>query len=217
MRLKLLWLDSVHSSNGPSPEIDDALLLQLHDGSREAFTRLYNFYQPSLRRYLLPFTYPDQALADEIVQEVFIRLWMRRRDLSHVKALGPYLKKMARNQLLNNVKARRIKIRHESQAAAGAQTWTEDPENDYRFKEYYRLTREALDLLPERRRYLFQLSTVEGYSLDEIAARTNLSKAVVKKQLTLANQFLRNHLRTQGGFPYEAGLVLLCCLLNELW
>ncbi len=196
--------------------MDDALLLQLHNGSREAFTRIYNYYQPRVLRYLTPFSYPDNVAAEEIVQEVFIRLWMRRRDLLHIKTLEPYLKKMARNHLLNIVKAQRIKERHESLAAEGRKGWVDEIENNYRFSEYYKLTREALDLLPERRRYLFQLSTVEGYSLDEIAAMTKLSKAVVKKQLTLTHQFLRRHLQERGGFPFQAGVVLLCSLLIEL-
>lgn len=196
--------------------MDEELLRDLHNGSREAFTRIYTFYQPRMLRYLAPFIYPDEGLGEEIVQEVFVRLWMRRRDLQHVQALEPYLKKMARNQLLNVVKAARIKERHELQASEGRSAWVDEIEDNYRFKEYYALTREALDLLPERRRYLFQLSTVEGYSLDEIAVLTNLSKAVVKKQLTLTNQFLRKHLQERGGFPFEAGVVLLCCLLTDL-
>jgi RNA polymerase sigma-70 factor (ECF subfamily) len=196
--------------------MDDVLLLQLHNGSREAFTRIYNYYQPRVLRYITPFTSTDNVPAEEIIQEVFIRLWMRRRDLLHVKALEPYLKKMARNHLLNIVKARRIKERHESLAVEGRKEWVDETENNYRFKEYYQLTREALELLPERRRYLFQLSTVEGYSLDEIADMTKLSKAVVKKQLTLTHQFLRKHLQERGGFPLQAGVVLLCSLLMDL-
>jgi RNA polymerase sigma-70 factor (ECF subfamily) len=97
--------------------MDDVLLLQLHNGSREAFTHIYNYYQPRVLRYITPFTYTDSVPAEEIIQEVFIRLWMRRRDLLHVKTLEPYLKKMAGNHLLNIVKARRIKERHESLAA----------------------------------------------------------------------------------------------------
>ncbi len=209
-------MDSVLSLNTPVPETDEALLLQLHGGSKEAFTRIYNYYQPRVLHYLLPFTYPDDVQAEEIIQEVFIRLWMRRRDLSHVNVLEAYLKKMARNHLLNIVKAQRIKERHESLAAEDRKEWVDETENRYRFKEYYRLTREALELLPERRRRLFQLSTVEGYSLDEIAAMMNLSKAVVKKQLTLTNQFLRKHMQEKGGFPLQAGIVLLCCLLTDL-
>ncbi len=209
-------MDSDLSSNIPLALTDDALLLQLHHGSREAFTLLYNTYQPKVARYLIPFVSPGVVAAEEVVQEVFIKLWMRRKELLHVTSLEAYLKRMARNQLLNIVKAQRIKQRHEALAGAVRGESTDEIENDYHFSEYYRLTREALELLPERRRFLFQLSTVEGYSLDEIAAKTNLSKAVVKKQLTLTNQFLRKHLREKGDFPLEAGLVLLCCLLTSL-
>ena len=198
------------------PEGDEDLLLQMNGGSRTAFTRIYNYYQPRLFRYLAPFTYQDTVLAEEVVQEVFIKLWMRRRDLLHVKALEPYLQKMAQNQYLDTVKLRRIKDRHELLSAQGRGEWVDETENHLCFKEYYQLTKEAIALLPERRRYLFQLSTVEGYSLDEIAVLTNLSKAVVKKQLTLTHQFLRKHLQEKGGFPIQASLWLLCSILVDL-
>jgi len=209
-------LDSDLFLHKPSALPDAELLLQLHHGSSEAFTLIYNTHQPRIQHYLLPFVTPGAIAVDEIVQEVFVRLWMRRKDLQHVVSLEAYLKKMARNHLLNIVKAQRIKERHEVQAAASRVGSIDDVENDYRFKEYYQLTRKALDLLPERRRYLFQLSTVEGYSLDEIAAKTNLSKTVIKKQLTLTNQFLRRYLQEKGGFRMDAGIILLCCLLTEL-
>jgi len=194
---------------------DETLLIQLHQGSKAAFTQLYNLYQPGILRYLIPFTQPDSALAEEIVQEVFVRLWTRRAHLEHVRSLEPYLKKMARNHLLNMVRAQRIKQRHEAMSLNSQDEWAVTTEDDFRFKEYYRLTREALLLLPERRRYLFQLSTVEGYSLDEIVSMTNLSRAVVKKQLTLTNQFLRKYLQEKGGLPINAGFLLLCCLLSD--
>jgi RNA polymerase sigma factor (sigma-70 family) len=199
-----------------SNEQDTQLLRQLYVGSRDAFTTLYNHYQPRLYLYLEPFTHNDKPWIEEIVQEVFIKVWIKRKELTHIKVFEYYLQRMAKNLLLDNVRLRQIKVKHETLSAEGQKDWTEETENEYHFKEYYKLTREALALLPERRRYLFQLSNIDGYSLDEISALTHLSKAVVKKQLALANRFLRSHLQQKGGFPIHAGMLLVAGLLSEI-
>jgi RNA polymerase sigma factor (sigma-70 family) len=210
-------LDTDAHLNAPSSHKDDTRLLrELHDGGREAFTTLYNRYQPRLYLYLEPFTHGDKPWIEEIAQEVFIKVWLKRKELTHVQVFEYYLQRMAKNLLVDKIKLRQIQVKHEALSAKGRPDWAEDTENQYRFKEYYRLTREALDLLPERRRRLFQLSSIEGYSLDEICALTHLSRAVVKKQLVLANQFLRNHLQQKGGLSIHAGILLIGSLLAEI-
>jgi len=67
-------------------------------------------------------------------------------------------------------------------------------------KEYHQLAQEAIRQLPERRRYLFTLHVLEGYSLDEIGQITGLSKEVIKKQLFKARHSLRQQLQKKAGF-----------------
>ena len=179
---------------------NEALLLQqLMLGSMDAFTALYDHYQPRLSLFITPFTHHSPHLANDIIQDVFVKLWTKRQDLAGIQVLEYYLQRMAKNRLLDDVRLRKTKLRHEGSFAATQTAWQSVTQDDLQLKEYHRLAQEAIRLLPERRRYLFTLSILEGYSLDEISVITGLSKEVVKKQLFKAKRFIREQLEKKGG------------------
>jgi RNA polymerase sigma-70 factor (ECF subfamily) len=188
---------------------DQELLRLLETGSEAAFRLLYDRYQPKLSRYLYPFVSDRPHLVAEIVQEVFVKLWVKRGQLGGIAKPEYYLQRLARNQLIDNIRLQKIKDRHEK-AAAGASGAQEDVQDFLLLKEYHEIARQAIEQLPERRRYLLRLSMVDGYSQEEIANLTNLSRAVVKKQLFKANSFLREYMKTHGG------MLLLVCILDKL-
>lgn len=160
----------------------------------DAFTALYEYYQPRLSLFIAPFTRHSPSLANEIVQEVFIKLWVKREFLAGIEVLEYYLQRMAKNRLLDDARLRKIKLRHESAFAEMQDGRPSVTEDSLQLKEYHRLAQEAIRLLPERRRYLFTLSVLEGYSLEEIGTITGLSKEVIKKQLFKAKRFIRERL-----------------------
>lgn len=179
---------------------DEALLLkQLINGSTDAFAMIYDHYQPRLSLFILPFTNHSTQLTNEIIQEVFIKLWIKREDLEGIQILEYYLQRMAKNHLLDMAKLRKIKLRHESSFASAQDTLSYTTEDSIQLKEYYALAQEAIRSLPERRQYIFRLSVLEGYSLDEIAVITGLSKEVIKKQLFKARHAIRKYLHKKGG------------------
>ena len=165
----------------------------------DAFTRLYDHYQPRLSLFLAPFTRHSPSLANDIIQDVFIKLWLKREDLAGIQVLEYYLQRMARNRLLDDARLRKIQVRHEGAFAAAQSDGQPVTEETLQLKEYHRLAQEAIRLLPERRRYLFSLSVLEGYSLEEIGDVTGLPKEVVKKQLFKARRFIREQLEHKGG------------------
>lgn len=188
---------------------DTDLLLALSQGSEGAFREIYDRYQPKLSRYLFPFVNDRPHLIDEIIQEVFIKVWTKREMLTGIDKIEYYLQRMARNQLMDLIRQQRIQQKHESKVTVSPIT-EKETEDFLQLKEYHQMAREAIAQLPERRRYLLSLSMVDGYSLDEIVEKTRLSKAVVKKQLFKANAFLRQYLKKNGD------IVILAFILYEL-
>ncbi len=191
------------------------MLQQLIQGSMEAFTTLYNHYQPRLSLFIAPFTHQTPVVANDIIQEVFVKLWIKREDLAGVQVLEYYLQRMAKNRLLDIARLRKIKQQHESAAAALQPTRQPAGEDALQLKEYHELAQQAIRMLPERRRYLFTLSVLEGYSLHEIGVITGLSKEVIKKQLFKAKRSIRDHLQEKGGFRFPGGALLL--FFEGLW
>ena len=179
---------------------EEALLLgQLSQGSMEAFTKIYDHYQPRLRLFIAPFTHYSPSATNEIIQEVFVKLWIKRTQLTGIAMLEYYLQRMAKNHLFDKARLLQIKKRHEDRFASSQASGHSGIEEALQLKEYHALAQEAIRKLPERRLLLFRLSALEGYSLEEIQVQTGLSKEVIKKQLFKARQFIRQHLEQKGG------------------
>src|SRR5258708_84460 len=81
-------------------EAEPQLLQQAALGSREAYAALYQHYLPKLYKYLCEIIRSKED-TEEILQDVFLKLWENKEELVKVKALNGYLFRMARNKLMN--------------------------------------------------------------------------------------------------------------------
>ncbi|MGO4289660.1 RNA polymerase sigma factor [Chitinophaga sp. RAB17] len=189
--------------------IDEVLQLQrLAAGDRDAYTALYKYYQPKLLRYLLPFTGDTAIIADEITQDIFVKIWLKRETFVGLQAFEYYLYRMARNRLIDIFRSE--KKRKQQDAALPSDTPDYHLEDELKYREYQQIAQQAIALLPERRRLIFELSTQQDLSWAEIAAQQDLSVAVVKKQLHLASKFIKDYMRKHGDIIFA---LLLCISL----
>ncbi|NIG53755.1 RNA polymerase sigma factor [Chitinophaga sp. Cy-1792] len=168
------------------------LLRALAEGDRSAYTSLYYHYQPKLYRYLLPFTV-DIHLVEEITQDIFVKVWLKRETFVGIERFEYYLYRMGRNRLLDIFRQQQKLLLSETLPDTGFH-----PEQEQQYREYNKLAQEAIQRMPERRRIIFELSTQQDLSWAEIAERQQVSVAVVKKQLHLASSFIRSYIRKYG-------------------
>lgn len=89
---------------------EERLLRMAAQGDREAFADLYRKYLDSLYKFVYLFT-RSVGTAEEIVQEVFIRIWERHELLSEVQSFRSYLFRAAKNRMLNYIRHRRVEER----------------------------------------------------------------------------------------------------------
>ncbi len=170
------------------------LLEQMASGDMSAFDFLYKALQPKLFRYIFPFTINTGLDAHEIVQDIFVKMWLKRELLSGIKSIEHYLYRMARNRLIDVKRGRDTRMSHQArfsneQPLSGAIT-----ENEIRFREFHGIALEAIRRLPERRRLIFEMNVDRDFSIPEIASQLKLSVHVVKKQLYLASAEIRKYL-----------------------
>lgn len=140
------------------------------------------------------------------MQEIFIKVWEHREKLTAVRSFKSYLFRIAKNSVIDHIRHQQVKhkvLQSISQQTTEAHTETEQ---QVYYADYYNIAREAIEQLPEKRKLIFQLSTQEGLSHDEIASRLSISKSVVKKQLYAAFDFVRQYL-------YQQGELSLCLLI----
>ncbi|WP_247236711.1 RNA polymerase sigma factor [Telluribacter sp. SYSU D00476] len=167
---------------------NEHLLRKVIDGDQYAFADLYNFY----RTPALKFCYSllkDEEEAESMLQEVFMKIWDRRKsirpELNFSSYLFTCLRNMAFDELKKMEKNNQLKKRYlESMEAAR--------EDDKEEKEVIiTALYTAVDALSEKRKLILQLNIDEGKSYQEIAESMNISKNTVKNQLVKAKQILR--------------------------
>jgi RNA polymerase sigma-70 factor (ECF subfamily) len=167
------------------------LLLKISQGDEAAFARLFHTYHNRLRAFVMHLT-GSEPLAEEIVQEIFIRIWEKREKLSRVTHFHPYLYAVAKNYSMSFLK----KLGREM---ARKQEWEMSVVNASRegedtvIKSYHNIIDQAVSELPDQRRKVYLLSRDEGLRQAEIAERLAISLETVKKHMVLALRSIRSY------------------------
>lgn len=182
---------------------DRELILLIAAGDEQAFTALFRRYSLSMG-ILARKVVQDEAAYQDVMQEVFIKLWLHREELPQVENLPAWLKKVTLNESLMYLRKNAAYDKRLS-ALALPQAEEEKVSQTIGFKELQRKIRDFIDAMPEQRRTIYELSR-EGLNAKEIAERLNLSHGHVRNTLSAAIKSIRDHL---GPLP----LVLLSMLL----
>lgn len=173
------------------PSTDDLQLLgvRLKNEDREAFSHLFHLLRIPLMKYVW-WIVRDEALTEDVVQEVFIKLWNVRSEINPEKSIRSLLYTIARNLALN---AKRGLNQKTLRLDSVAQTLDQAPIPSERLQsDLLEQQMEAwIEALPERRREAFRLSRYAGLSHEEIATSMSLSPATVNRHIVLALQTLR--------------------------
>ena len=165
--------------------------------NEDAFKRLFDTYKKRVYGYVLSITHSPYS-AEEITQEIFIKLWLCRDLLHAVGNLDGYIFTIARNKTLNHLRkaAHDTRLLHELQERAMPEN--NNVEERALLSEYDRLLRDALDHLSPQRRLVYQLSRDRGLNHEEIAHHLHLSRNTVKNHMVEALRFLRHYLGERG-------------------
>jgi len=176
---------------------DNKLLLLISRGDRAAFSYLYNRYGNNLLRFVSGLCF-SREVSEEIVQDLFLNIWMHRENIIRVTAIKPYLYRSAKNMVLNQLRTVRKEEKMIDVISANHPQEAERTEDKIIYNEAYSLAQSAIELLPSKRRVIFKLRHDDELSLDEISQRLSISKSVVKKQLYSGIHFVKAYLHKHG-------------------
>ncbi len=172
------------------------LLSRIAESDRKAFTELYSTHYPLLFKYLL-FVTRSKDHANELIQDIFTKVWVKRSALMGVQSFENYLFTMAKNRLFDL----RKQAGHRKQALSAMRNREEKTASvfdEILFKEYTKLALQAFNKLRGRRREIFFLNAHHELTAREIAGRLGLPLTAVKKHLFEAKHFVRNFLMEHG-------------------
>lgn len=171
----------------------DILVKKIKKDDEEAFRRVYDFYKSRLYYFALKFT-KRGVYAEEIVQEVFIKIWENRRKLNPELSFRSYIFTITYHTLINFLKKAALdeKTKHELCRIFTESERVAETGPDY---ESEKMLHEAIDGLPPRRKEIFRLAKLQGKSYAEIAAELNISKDTVRLQIIEANKTIKEFFR----------------------
>ncbi len=167
-------------------------LCELADGSESAFVRVFDEYSPKVYRIALKFLDSREA-AEEIVQDVFMDIWLRREKMAEVLNFGGYLHGMVRKQVYDAYRRQSVFTKMVTELSYHEQS-ENTTERLIQENEYEKLLHETVSSLPELQREIFRLAREEGLSHEAIAQQMNLSRLAVKAHMKRILRFIRTRL-----------------------
>lgn len=135
----------------------------------------------------------DDMAAEEMVQNVFYKLWKNREEVEITQSLTAYLYRSVYYESLNHLKHQKVKDEYRAHAMKG-ETHTDNAGDRLRMKELRENLAKAMNKLPEQCRTVFQLSRFEELKYMEIANRLGISVKTVENQMGKALRILRTEL-----------------------
>jgi RNA polymerase sigma-70 factor (ECF subfamily) len=176
---------------------EEELFSRFITGDDAAFRALAITYFPILCLYAQKIL-PDAALAEDIVQETFIKLWKHQGSFPNPAALKGFLFTLTRNGCFNLLRSReRAETKHRT-AVAALSPETDPILADIVQAESIALIYNIVQTLPPDQQQVFFLSFEEGLTIAEIAARLNIPVAMASKQKYKALLVLRKKFRNKG-------------------
>lgn len=170
------------------------LLRQVARHDEKAFKALFETYQARLYHYIICIIKSREA-AEEMVIDVFLKIWQQRESLAEIERFDAYLFRVAFNQSVDFLRraARDPKIKEViwQEIELASDLPSDEP---VLTKEYEGKLKEAIDLLSPQRRLIFRLSREKNFSHSDIAKKLQLSKYTVSNHISESLRLIRAYL-----------------------
>jgi len=177
-----------------SGKYEHELIERLNGGDMGAFREIYRKYTPIMQAFAAKFT--DWATAEDLVQDVFMRIWVGRETSSINESLQAYLFRAVRNRCINYLDHLKIRASYESQEMIELQIreveFFQSPEQLFVRKEQLEQVRQEIERLPEKSRKVFKMAYDDGKKAVEIAEELRISIRTVETQIYKALKTLRS-------------------------
>ncbi|MEO6687017.1 MAG: sigma-70 family RNA polymerase sigma factor [Dyadobacter sp.] len=169
---------------------ESSILKQISEGDEKAFSEIYARFKPDLFRLVYKIL-KSSDLANDTCQEVFIKIWEDRQNLTEVHSFRNYLLVAGKNHSLNVLK----KVASEERRLSGFIQNYSDAYNGIEDKvqsdEYRSFLQKIMSTLTPQSKKVFQLCRQQGLSYDEAAENMGVSKSLIKKHMVRSMKIMR--------------------------
>lgn len=169
-----------------------ALLRQLAANSEYAFTYVFDYYRPQIYGVALHML-KSPVQAEEIVQDVFTKVWINRARLPEIRNFDGWLFMVARNLVVTCLRKQTYALQAQRDISAFQGGTANNTDHQLQLDLYRRLTEEAVNQLPPQQKKVYQLARMEGLSREAIAGKLGIAPSTVKAHLKNALKAIRLH------------------------
>lgn len=184
------------------------LVEQLRDGSKYAYHTLYSEYGPRIHAFALSYL-KNNADAEELLQEVFLKIWEIRSSLDAEKNFRSFLFRIGINLIYDFIRRKNIERAYLDHFDSDLWPQSDNTWEEVIYNDMLDNLRQLVDSMPKQRRRIFRMSKEEGLSNEEIARKLGLSQRTVESHLYFAIAFLKGKLGA-GSLPALLFFYLHC-------
>jgi RNA polymerase sigma-70 factor (ECF subfamily) len=175
---------------------DTEIIRRIREGDKGQFELLFRSSYVSLVRYAKSLI-KDHDTAEEIVQDLFVRLWQDKEKIKIESSLNGYLYRSVHNRCLHYIEHSRVVERHAEEMSYRQPDSPEMPSEILNYKELQAKVATILEKLPDRCGQIFCMSRFEGLKYNEIAEKLSVSVKTVEANMGRALKEFRKELTEQ--------------------
>jgi len=183
---------------------------RLQSGDQLAFEALYHTYSKEIYRKIIKMV-KDVTLAEELTQDVFVKIWNKREVITTEKPFRYYLLTLATN-LVNDFYRKAARERRLQDEIIAASTELYNPtEDQIYYKESKEIMDAAIDSLPAQQKLVFQLCKIEGKTYEEVSNMLGISTSTISNHIVKGTKTIKLYF-----FSQKKGFLLLAmCLFHR--
>ena len=187
-----------------------ALFALISQGDEVAFEQLFKLYVPQIQPVILQIVRSD-AVVKDIVQEVFLHLWLGRDKLREIAEPRHWIFRITYNRSFQYVRKKLLQDKTNARLSASPESLTHlsQTEDSVDFAETTRLVQAAIACLPPQAKKIYQLNRLSGMRAAEIADQLGISTQSVRNSLTRSGKDIKEYLARHGIIIPLIGLVIL--------
>lgn len=179
-------------------EPDKQVFQNFSNGDAESFGIIYTYFKEAVSANILKIIHQPE-IAEDILQDIFIKLWENHHKFTDKQSVAAWLFRVSYHTSIDHIRAI-LRARHKAEASMLLMEDSKIINQEEAFQEFYykeALLQEAINMLPPKKRKVFELCKLQGKSYSEVSEAMNIAKSTVKDYITESNKFIRQHVMTR--------------------
>jgi RNA polymerase sigma factor (sigma-70 family) len=186
----------------------DLLITQLRQGNEQAFTSLYDMFASHIYRNILRLV-KDEEIAQEILQDLFLKVWEIREKIKVEGSFKSFLHKVAANMVYMHFRQVSKNERLIEKLIASSVEYVTNDEDNAIPEASYDLLQKAIESLPAKRKQIYILCKLEGKSYEEVSKELGISTSTISDSIVKANKAVKQYFLSN---PNMGMLLAVTCI-----